>query len=1255
MGEMLSYVDSRSTAYIWQTERKLAYADENFAREVMQLFSIGLYKMYTNGTRILDSSGQIMRTYTNNEISEYARLYTGFKRQTRRGNIESAIRGSNMNPIDPMAIDVDLRDTLPKLGLDSQYVGDGLPLCTDLPSGHFLKKGAIYRLLGSSPIPKMLREPASWLGNSAVSRLRIAEASELYEKFCNRQTSSSGTCLFKGVVELDEHMTCSGSLCDIESPRVVEIGRGVYYEYVHPPCARLAFFAEGKIIRKYREEFFCENPSIHEGAAGCCTTGNSQARIFDVFTGERMNFEAAQKRCVSKSLGLCLDLPSECSRSNSCDESVGYWISGSCSLQVKIDLDGRVAIVHFLPSQIPKSNIEASVREDTKSFFRVEWSGPIDQVLADYESQCSRLGCTRDNSDNFCLCPTAVSDEQAFSKSPSREEVLHLPIGAFSQDLNGEWLRKELGNGVTMYSETGNLSPDSIFEVMSDIGVVIRRKNIRSQVLVGTRDSVQLSFRNPPHIISITNPEPRDVYYEADAGLDHYFYHPNLAPFLAIRFSQRFGVSNPSPRYVKEIATAFRTGTYVHDLTGTSFGSGIYGDISAMIAALLLDREARTELLDADPSAGSILEPFLRLVRLFRSLEFVPDSDKPFMNLNPDLQAIIGQEPYQMQSAFSFFSPEYRPSGPIGDAALLCPECQQLTGPKSIALMNGFLSLLKYGLDSAYGGFGVGRAPDVFKNPRTLGESTLATGSNRHTPEEEASASAVVNEMATLLTSGRLEASKRYLLEKVYVELLAAGSQRDAYINLQQLLVTTPEFNSNAISESTEDERPQPEEVQPSDEPYKAVVYLMLEGGCDSFNMLVPDECPGSDLVDQYNNERGEIAFSAQERSLRIDASESSQPCTHFAIHPELRVVKELYDDGDLAFFANTGVFGTAPITKSNYFQLTPIQLFAHDTMQREAKVLDVFSEATGTGVLGRLSEVLTDKGYKTNSITIDNPSEAVVSVAGEAPEPLIVSRFGAQEFSSRPESEALDIHAYVSQLNTKTANFSSFFGEAWSEKLVAGLYQAERVTEQLDAATLGGHWPERTEGEAVPELVQKLSIISKLIQTHELRGTDRDFFYTSFGGWDHHRLLKQSLKEQFILLNQALDLFVTELKIQERFDDVTVVLVSEFGRTITPNSGGGSDHAWGGNYFMFGGSVKGGVVRGKYPSNLTPDSPLNLGRGRMLPTTSWDCIWNAVNEWVGAHTEEELDYCLPNRKSTNGSPDGTFTEIFKKDDLFSS
>merc|ERR1719352_1587231 len=120
--------------------------------------------------------------------------------------------------------------------------------------------------------------------------------------------------------------------------------------------------------------------------------------------------------------------------------------------------------------------------------------------------------------------------------------------------------------------------------------------------------------------MSLADPNIRDAQYETDAALEHYFYHPNTAPFLAIRLAQRFGNSNPSPRYIKTISAAFRTGVY--DTAGTPIGSGEYGDMKATIAAVLLDRESQDPVLDADPMHGSLLEPFLKIVRLMRSLEF---------------------------------------------------------------------------------------------------------------------------------------------------------------------------------------------------------------------------------------------------------------------------------------------------------------------------------------------------------------------------------------------------------------------------------------------------------------------------------------------------------------------------------------------------------------------------------------------------------------------------------------------------------
>ena len=64
----------------------------------------------------------------------------------------------------------------------------------------------------------------------------------------------------------------------------------------------------------------------------------------------------------------------------------------------------------------------------------------------------------------------------------------------------------------------------------------------------------------------------------------------------------------------------------------------------------------------------------------------------------------------------------------------------------------------------------------------------------------------------------------------------------------------------------------------------------------------------------------------------------------------------------------------------------------------------------------------------------------------------------------------------------------------------------------------------------------------------------------------------------------------------------------------------------------MFGGGINGGKVLGEYPDDLTSSGPLNLGRGRFIPTTSWDSIYNAVAEWLGITDSEDLDKVLPNR-----------------------
>ena len=78
MARMLTYHGSTSTEYAWVNEKKHMYPDENFAREIMQLFSVGLIQLNTNGTPLLDHHGESKPVYSNDDIMEYARAWTGF-------------------------------------------------------------------------------------------------------------------------------------------------------------------------------------------------------------------------------------------------------------------------------------------------------------------------------------------------------------------------------------------------------------------------------------------------------------------------------------------------------------------------------------------------------------------------------------------------------------------------------------------------------------------------------------------------------------------------------------------------------------------------------------------------------------------------------------------------------------------------------------------------------------------------------------------------------------------------------------------------------------------------------------------------------------------------------------------------------------------------------------------------------------------------------------------------------------------------
>ncbi len=162
-----------------------------------------------------------------------------------------------------------------------------------------------------------------------------------------------------------------------------------------------------------------------------------------------------------------------------------------------------------------------------------------------------------------------------------------------------------------------------------------------------------------------TLPAGQTAQQDLTATLDNLFNYPSIAPFVSRLLIQQFTTSNPSPAYVTRVAQAFNNGRFVS--TSRTFGGGTPGDMQAIIAAILLDAEARLadDPAQAQPNFGKLREPVLYVLGALRALAAVSDGS----GLRGQLTA-MGQNLFFPPTVFSYFSPEYG----IPATALLGPE-----------------------------------------------------------------------------------------------------------------------------------------------------------------------------------------------------------------------------------------------------------------------------------------------------------------------------------------------------------------------------------------------------------------------------------------------------------------------------------------------------------------------------------------------------------------------------------------------------
>jgi uncharacterized protein (DUF1800 family) len=153
---------------------------------------------------------------------------------------------------------------------------------------------------------------------------------------------------------------------------------------------------------------------------------------------------------------------------------------------------------------------------------------------------------------------------------------------------------------------------------------------------------------------------------DLDRALDAVFAHPNVGPFICRQLIQRLVTSNPSPAYVYRCGRTFANN-----------GWGVRGDLGAVVRSILLDWEARSPDLLAQPGFGKVREPVVRFVTLLRALGARPPADGRFRYYwIGSAEWGLNQAPLSAPTVFNFFDPSYAQPGAIADAGLVSPELQ---------------------------------------------------------------------------------------------------------------------------------------------------------------------------------------------------------------------------------------------------------------------------------------------------------------------------------------------------------------------------------------------------------------------------------------------------------------------------------------------------------------------------------------------------------------------------------------------------
>ncbi|NOX68606.1 MAG: DUF1501 domain-containing protein [Gammaproteobacteria bacterium] len=400
---------------------------------------------------------------------------------------------------------------------------------------------------------------------------------------------------------------------------------------------------------------------------------------------------------------------------------------------------------------------------------------------------------------------------------------------------------------------------------------------------------------------------------------------------------------------------------------------------------------------------------------------------------------------------------------------------------------------------------------------------------------------------------------------------------------------------------------------------YRALVCILLAGGNDSFNMLVPVD---ADQYAEYRTIRSDLALGSADL---LPLPGTTTAGRSYGLHPGMTALHALYAAGEAAMIANVGTlikpFDPAAYAAGNLSM--PLGLFSHSDQINQWQTA-VPDQRVAQGWGGRIADRMQDVNMVNGiSMNISLSGTNVFQSGNEVAEYSIeASGDGAPGIDSYDDGTEFGFFRKRMIDDLLGVQQTQPFRREYARRLRGAIDAQAVFTGALQSS------PTPATQFAGNPFSQSLRQIARTISARNVLGATRQTFFVTVGGWDHHDEVLSKQARLLPIISNGLREFRDALVELGVFNDVTTFTTSDFGRTLTSN-GRGSDHGWGGHHIVMGGSVAGGQIYGNYPV-LSQSSPLDVGRGIYAPTTSIDEYFAELALWFGVSVSD-LDSVLPN------------------------